>query len=81
MIQVVESMRLGYSPQDAVEDAIQRISHYYPNFGGHLVAVNATGAVGAASSGMDFTYLVMRAGDTNGPQLVHVKPERRPLPP
>eukprot|EP00958_Prasinococcus_capsulatus_P009761 scaffold947_cov375-Prasinococcus_capsulatus_cf.AAC.21 len=75
-------MRLGYSPQDAVEDAIQRISAFYPDFGGHLVAVNAAGEVGAASSGMEFTYLVARGMDENfAIEVVEVQPVRYELPP
>ena len=80
--QVVESMRLGYSPQDAVEDAIQRINMFYPNFGGHLVAVNADGEVGASSSGMDFTYLIARGMEEDYVvEVIDVQPVRRDLPP
>ena len=44
--QAVENMRLGMNPTAAVEDALNRINKYYPEYYGALVAVNISGAYG-----------------------------------
>ena len=44
--QIVESMRLGVSPQQASENTIRRIMKYYPDFSGGVIAVNKTGHFG-----------------------------------
>jgi len=46
---VVESMRRGMSPTEAVEEALNRIDQYYPAFQGALVAVDTSGNYGKRS--------------------------------
>ena len=43
---VVQSMRAGMSPTDAVKEALDHIASYYPTFSGALVAVNVNGEYG-----------------------------------
>ena len=42
----MESMRLGLSPTEAAEEALKRITSFYPNFNGALIAINITGHYG-----------------------------------
>ena len=44
--QAVESMRLGKSPQEAADDALQRIAKYYPAFSGAIIVANISGDYG-----------------------------------
>lgn len=46
---MVESMRRGMSPTEAVEEALNRIDQYYPAFQGALVAVDTSGNYGKHS--------------------------------
>ena len=39
-------MRLGLSPTEAAEEALKRITSFYPNFNGALIAINITGHYG-----------------------------------
>ena len=61
--QVVESIRRGLGPVAACEDAIIRIRAFYPDFVGAIIAFDASGAVGAASTGWIFSYAVRTATD------------------
>ena len=55
--QAVESMRHGYSPQEAAEDVISRIAKKYPSFEGAIIVANLTGHYGLACAGFDgFPY-------------------------
>ncbi|XP_076029983.1 N(4)-(Beta-N-acetylglucosaminyl)-L-asparaginase-like isoform X2 [Oratosquilla oratoria] len=55
----VEGMRYGLTPDKAAQIAIIRISKYYPNFSGAIVATTIDGDYGAACHGMDtFHYCV-----------------------
>ena len=45
----MEGMRRGLAPTDAAEEALARISSYYPTFVGALVAINITGHYGKQS--------------------------------
>ena len=47
--QAVEAMRQGLTPTDAAEQALAKISSYYPSFVGALIAINATGHYGKGS--------------------------------
>ena len=44
--QAVESMRQGLSPTEAAREALKRITAFYPDFRGALVAINITGHYG-----------------------------------
>lgn len=44
--QAVENMRNGMTPTKAAEDAILRVSKYYPDFSGAIVAANVAGEYG-----------------------------------
>ena len=44
--QAVENMRNGMTPTKAAENAILRISKYYPEFSGAIVAANIDGEYG-----------------------------------
>ena len=39
-------MRQGKSPKEAADDAIQRISKYYPDFSGAIIVANIKGEYG-----------------------------------
>ena len=55
----VEGMRAGYSPSKAAQIAIFRMTQYYPEFMGAVVAVNMKGEYGAACHGLDsFPYSI-----------------------
>lgn len=49
----VEGMRAGLSPSKAAEVAMLRVSQYYPEFMGAVVAVNIAGEYGAACHGIE----------------------------
>uniref|UniRef100_H2Z8A4 N(4)-(Beta-N-acetylglucosaminyl)-L-asparaginase n=1 Tax=Ciona savignyi TaxID=51511 RepID=H2Z8A4_CIOSA len=59
--QVIESMRHGVSPTQAIEDALNRILKYYPTFNGALVAVSKDGYVGAACTGFSSFHYCVRS--------------------
>jgi len=44
----VQRMSAGITPTAAAQAALAKISFYYPDFAGAIVAVDATGAYGAA---------------------------------
>eukprot|EP00243_Klebsormidium_subtile_P001628 TRINITY_DN12949_c0_g1_i1.p1 TRINITY_DN12949_c0_g1~~TRINITY_DN12949_c0_g1_i1.p1 ORF type:complete len:146 (+),score=40.37 TRINITY_DN12949_c0_g1_i1:117-554(+) len=73
--QVVESMRRGMNPKDAVEDAIARIRRFYPTFLGALVAVNLNGEHAAATNGWSFEYAVRTPG-TDEVEVYKVEPSK-----
>ena len=55
----VEGMRAGLPPQLASQQAIQRITAYYPSFSGAVVALSKDGTYGAACHGMtEFPFSV-----------------------
>ncbi len=62
MVQVVESMRRGLSPQAAAEDAVRRMVRKYPAYVGAVLAVDRHGRHAAACHGWTFTYAVRSAG-------------------
>ena len=61
--QVVESMRLGMSPQQAAEDAILRIAVVAPRFTGAVFALRADGKHAGAAHNWVFQYTVRAQGD------------------
>merc|ERR1711931_240006 len=66
--QTVENMRLGMNPEQAAQDAINRIVSKYPEFGGAVIAMNAKGEHGVACHNMrlqPFPYVVQN-DDTDG---------------
>lgn len=78
--QVVESMRLGWSPLDAAEDAIARIRAVQPSFTGAVFALAADGRHAGAAHNWVFQYTVRREGDaaatvfTVSPRPAHAGP-------
>ncbi|KAG0719963.1 putative N(4)-(beta-N-acetylglucosaminyl)-L-asparaginase [Chionoecetes opilio] len=65
----VEGMRAGFSPRKAAEIAIFRVSQYYPEFMGAVVAINMAGEYGAACHGIDsFPYSVASV-ETDGVEV------------
>lgn len=63
---VVENMRHGMSPQQAAEDALQRIikiNHNRVDFQGAFIAMNTEGEIGAASIQPGFEYALYASGD------------------
>ena len=61
--QVVESMRLGMTPQQAAEDAILRIASVAPHFTGAVFALRADGKHAGACYNWVFQYTVRAEGD------------------
>jgi hypothetical protein len=61
--QVVESMRLGMTPQQAAEDAIRRIASVAPHFTGAVFALRADGKHAGACHNWVFQYTVRAEGD------------------
>ena len=66
-------MRQGANPQQAAEDAIQRIVRHYPNYVGALFAVNKTGSHAGACHGWTFQY-AFKNSSVMEPQIVSVQP-------
>lgn len=65
-------MRQGASASAAARTAIARIATKYPSFFGAVIAVDKTGAIGAACNGMQkFTFSVMNT-TTEGAVLEYV---------
>ena len=48
----MENMRRGLSPAAAAEEALNRITQYYPNFSGALITINITGRYGKDKTGI-----------------------------
>jgi N4-(beta-N-acetylglucosaminyl)-L-asparaginase len=88
--QVVENMRNGMGPREAAEDAIYRIVSKLKrnrrrggggvenlssdiDYTGAVIALSKDGRHGAASYGWNFSYSY-RSEDSDGVQIVHVKP-------
>jgi hypothetical protein len=61
--QAVESLRLGWTPQQAAEDAIARIAAAVPSFTGAVFVLAADGRHAGAGHGWIFQYTVRREGD------------------
>lgn len=57
----VEEMRHGKTPEEAARYAISRITAYFPDFSGALIAVNLKGEFGAAChnipNGFPYSYV------------------------
>lgn len=70
--QAVESMRNGMSPGEAAADAISRITKYYENFSGAILAIDKHGNHGAACHGLDSFPYSVRNSSTNDVIVVHV---------
>lgn len=62
ILQVVEGMRRGLSPQAAAEDAVRRMVRKYPAYVGAVLAVDRHGRHAAACHGWTLTYAVRSAG-------------------
>lgn len=72
--QAVESLRLGWSPQAAADDAVARVAARAPAFVGALFVLSADGRLHAgAAHGWSFQYTVLRAGD-EAPRVFTVNP-------
>ncbi|KAI7839426.1 hypothetical protein COHA_006827 [Chlorella ohadii] len=56
---VVELMRQGRSPQEAAEEAVQRMARRRPGYVGAVVAASRDGSHGAAAFGWSFAYSVV----------------------
>ncbi|CAA9995441.1 unnamed protein product [Nesidiocoris tenuis] len=68
---IVEMMRNGAHPQEAVNKLIKRISKYYPSFSGALIAATKDGEYGAACHGIStFPFSVAYKGSV---QVLTVK--------
>jgi N4-(beta-N-acetylglucosaminyl)-L-asparaginase len=61
--QAVESLRLGWTPQQAAEDAIARIVAVVPSFTGAVFVLAADGRHAGAGHNWIFQYTVRREGD------------------
>jgi hypothetical protein len=61
------------NPTEAAEDAIRRISKFFPNFKGALITLNKKGEIGAAGHGWVFQYAYQDDG-TPSPKIVTVQP-------
>lgn len=57
-VQVVESLRRGYSPQAAAEDAVKRVLKYHPSYVGAVIAIDQFGRYAAAAAGWTFEFAV-----------------------
>ncbi|KAK1246313.1 hypothetical protein MKX08_000115 [Trichoderma sp. CBMAI-0020] len=73
--QAVESLRRGYSPQDAADDAVRRILAKYPDAKTGIVVVDSKGEHAAAASGWQFSYSY-RGGGMETTEVVSVRPLR-----
>jgi N4-(beta-N-acetylglucosaminyl)-L-asparaginase len=59
-------MRMGQSPGEAAANAIRRITRFYPDFSGVIVAVNKRGEHSASCHGLaNFTYSYRSANDAH----------------
>ncbi|KAK9807970.1 hypothetical protein WJX73_008598 [Symbiochloris irregularis] len=70
---VVEAMRGGASPLDAAQSVVKRMAHWFPQYVGALVAVNARGQHAAAAFGWQFQYAV-RAAQQADVKIIDVEP-------
>ncbi|KAH8898225.1 hypothetical protein GQ53DRAFT_742332 [Thozetella sp. PMI_491] len=71
--QAVESLRRGYTPQEAAEDAVRRMVRKYPQVMSGIVVTDNRGRHGAAASGWTFTY-AFRGGNMTATEVVTVQP-------
>ncbi len=71
--QAVESLRRGLSPQQAADDAVQRMVRKYPALSSGIVVVDRHGQHAGAGSGWTFTYS-FRGGDMPNTEIVTVTP-------
>ncbi|KAI0004370.1 asparaginase-domain-containing protein [Xylariaceae sp. FL0662B] len=71
--QAVENLRQGMPPQQAAEDAVQRMMKKYPDLSSGIVVVNDKGDHGGAGSGWTFTY-AYRGGEMNETVVVSIPP-------
>lgn len=71
--QAVESLRRGFTPQEAADDAVQRILAKYPDAKTGIVVVDNKGEHAAAASGWEFSYSY-RGGGMERTEVVKVKP-------
>ena len=74
-MQVVESMRQGAIPQQAAEDAIQRIVKHYPQYVGALIAVDKLGNHAGACHGWTFQYAFQNSS-LEEPEVITVQPAK-----
>lgn len=74
LVQVVEAMRRGLSPQAAAEEAVRRIARRVPTYVGAVVAVSKDGRHGAAAHGWQFSYSVVSAASGGRVETVAVEP-------
>lgn len=75
--QVVESMRMGFSPKAAAEAAVRRMVQKYPAYVGAVLAVDRDGRHAAACHGWTFTYAV-RSVNMDTVRLYEVQSLRLP---
>ncbi len=66
-------MRQGASPQQAAENAIQRIVRHYPHYVGAVFAVDKAGKHAGACHGWSFQYAYQNRS-VKEPQFVTVQP-------
>lgn len=71
--QAVESLRRGMTPQEAAENAVERMLQKYPEAATGIVVVNNKGQHGGAGSNWNFTYS-FRGGTMGTTQVVAVSP-------
>lgn len=71
--QAVESLRRGFTPQAAADDAVARMLRKYPQVSSGIVVVNNKGEHAGAGSGWTFTYS-FRSGAMNETEVVTVTP-------
>ena len=77
--QALESLRLGWSPLDAAEDALRRIGAVEPGFQGALFVVAADGTHAGACHNWVFQYTVRAEGDPGAVvYTVHPRPDYVP---
>jgi len=71
--QAVETLRQGGTPTEAAQNALMRISKFYPTFKGALIVANSRGEYGAAGCNWVFQYSV-RNVNMSGVQVIKVPP-------
>jgi len=69
---IVEMMRNGLDPASAAEASLDRITRYYPDFNGAVVAVSVKGEIGAACRGFQSFHYCMRNQETSKTVVVPV---------
>lgn len=76
--QALESLRLGWSPLDAAEDALRRIAEVDADFQGALFVVTADGKHAGAVHNWEFQYTVRTADGPAVVYTVHPRPDYVP---